>query len=203
MPHIEHPLQIEYVPPDVLAWHPENPRVGDIDVIKTSLHVNGQYRPLVVSRVTRHVLAGNHTLAAAIALGYPEIAVIWLDDLDADAERRILAVDNRSADLGSYDTAALLRLLTELDDLAGTGYQESDLNALADIADDTPPPPIENPFDKEPAAIQEITFVLSATKKEQLMTWLDERLRPLWGDHLTNGELVHKAVSQLVDRLDA
>jgi ParB/Sulfiredoxin domain len=59
----------EYVPIDDLVPFPGNPRRGNVAAIKQSLEENGQYRPIVVRRQTREVLAGNHTLQAAKELG--------------------------------------------------------------------------------------------------------------------------------------
>lgn len=114
---------------DSLHPYEGNPRRGNLEVIKESLRENGQYRPIVVNRRDRVVLAGNHTLEAAKALGWDEIAVAWVD-VDDEAARRIVAVDNRSNDLATYDEEALVALLSELPDLAGTGYNASDLEAL-------------------------------------------------------------------------
>lgn len=127
-----------------LLPHPSNPRVGNVDAIAESLQVNGQYRPIVVQKSTRRVLAGNHTLAAAVMLGWETIDVVMVDVDDAGA-LRILLADNRTADLGVYDNQLLVELLRELGTLEGTGYAEFDLEALAhliepvdldDLADD-------------------------------------------------------------------
>ena len=57
---------------------------------------------------------------------------------DADHAARIVAADNRTADLGGYDERLLAELLGDLPDLAGTGYTEDDLHRLvSDLADDT------------------------------------------------------------------
>ncbi|MFE3378736.1 hypothetical protein [Streptomyces anulatus] len=58
---------------------------------------------------------------------------------DEDTARRINLVDNRAADLGSYDADALAELLSFLDDdYAGTGYREADVERLL-----APPPSTE------------------------------------------------------------
>ena len=40
----------------------------------------GQRKPIVVRRSDNVVIAGNHTMQAAQALGWSEIAVVWVDD---------------------------------------------------------------------------------------------------------------------------
>lgn len=109
-----------------------NPRRGNVAVIAESLKAHGQYRPIVVRADTNEVLAGNHTLAAAKELGWTDLAVTYVD-VDDEQAARIVLVDNRSADLGSYDDQVLLDLLASLDaggGLGGTGYTGDDLDDL-------------------------------------------------------------------------
>lgn len=126
-------LKTVYVPLDNLTPHPNNVRVGDVAMIAESIKAHGQYRPIVVQKSTGFILAGNHTWKAMREVGEPKIAVTYVD-VDDEEALRILLVDNRANDLASYDDTALLELLeslasTELS-LAGTGYQESDLEEL-------------------------------------------------------------------------
>lgn len=139
---VVHDLTTTREPVASLRTYHRNPRQGDRAAIRQSLLVNGQYRPLVVNRGThtgreREVLAGNHTLMAARDAGWPEVAVSWVD-VDDDHAARIVAADNRTADLGGYDERLLAELLGELPDLAGTGYTEDDLDRLVrDLNGDT------------------------------------------------------------------
>lgn len=125
-----------------------NARQGDIGAIAVSLKVNGQYRPIVVNRGTHtgrpnEVLAGNHTLMAARELGWPTVAAVFVD-VDDDQCTRIVLADNRTADLGTYDEAALVDLIRSLDgEYAGSGYDGDDLDDLIrDLGS-------ENPFDED------------------------------------------------------
>jgi hypothetical protein len=71
---------------------------------------------------------------AAKMLELPEIPVVWVDVGEAE-EKRILAADNRTAELGGYDEAVLASLLQGIQDdggLLGTGYAEDDLTDLID-----------------------------------------------------------------------
>jgi len=111
-----------------------NPRKGSVEQIAKSLVRHGQYRPIVVNRgsITGRpfeVLAGNHTLMAARSLDWSVIDAAVVD-VDESTAKSIVASDNRLADLGGYDDAALFALLDSLDDLSGTGYGISDLEAL-------------------------------------------------------------------------
>lgn len=126
---------------DLRTYH-RNPRKGDVNAILGSLQVSGQYKPLVVNKGTHtgrpnEVLAGNHTLMALRELAEAEphkeqwrnplVHMVDVDDQQAD---RIVAVDNRSADLGSYDQEILAELLSSMETLDGTGYTDEDLAKL-------------------------------------------------------------------------
>lgn len=126
-------LKTEYVTLTKLTPHPRNVRQGDVGAISLSLTEHGQYRPLVVQRSTGHIIAGNHTYKAALALGWKQLAVNYLDVTDEQA-LRILLVDNRTNDLATYDNNALTELLASLaatdQTLTGTGFDGDDLDDL-------------------------------------------------------------------------
>jgi len=89
----------------------------------------GQYRPVVVNRPGMEVLAGNHVLQAARALGWERLEVC-LVEVDAETARRIVLADNRTSDLATYDSEQLVELLSEVGDLTGTGYDQAALEQL-------------------------------------------------------------------------
>lgn len=125
------------VPIASLREHPRNARRGDVGLIADSLKAHGQYRPVVVNRRTMQVLGGNHTLKAAVALGWDDIAATFID-VDDEEALRIMLVDNRANDVADYEDTALANILTDLaataDQLLGTGYDGDDLDTLlADI----------------------------------------------------------------------
>lgn len=129
-----HELVVTQEPVGGLHTYHRNPRRGNVAVIASSLTVNGQYRPVVVNAGTHtgrpnEVLAGNHTLMAARDLGWASVAAVTVD-VDDDQAMRIVAADNRTADLGEYDDRLLLELLAELPDLDGTGFDPGDLTDL-------------------------------------------------------------------------
>lgn len=121
--------QIHDVGVGTLVPYEMNARRGDVTLLKESLSVNGQYRPIVVRKATNEILAGNHTWKAAVELGWPTVKVTYVD-VDDEGARRIVLVDNRSNDLATYDDQALTVLLSALDGFAGTGYDQSDLDTL-------------------------------------------------------------------------
>lgn len=121
------------VPVADLQPHPKNARQGDIGVIVESIKANGWYGELVVQAGTNVVVAGNHRLEAARALGMETVPVRFYELSDEEAERILLA-DNRTSDLAAYNDAALAELLSELAvtdaGLAGTGWDGDDLDGL-------------------------------------------------------------------------
>lgn len=112
-----------------LKHYEHNARRGNVDVLAQSLEVHGQYRPIVVQKSTNYILAGNHLVQAATKLGWEKVDVVFVD-VDDDAARKIVLIDNRSAELGEFDVEALVSLLSEVDDLIGTGYGIDDLDDL-------------------------------------------------------------------------
>src|SRR5829696_948073 len=145
MASIALPLETVSVPLRDLRPHSHNPRRGGVAAIAESLRRHRQYRPIVVNRPRMEVLAGNHTLLAALELGWSALDATFVS-VDEEQAKRILLVDNRTSDLAGYDLPALADLLEDLPDLEGTGYDEAELGALLDElppvlgADDEVPP---------------------------------------------------------------
>ena len=81
---------------------------------------------------------------AAQRLGWDTIDVHWVD-VDADTAKRITIVDNKANDEATYEVEELVNLLTELPDLAGTGFDRDELDELLEALDtpeveeETPP----------------------------------------------------------------
>ena len=119
------PEDVETVSVNEIQTHPLNPREGDIGAIIESLSTMGQYRPIVVNRPTKHCVSGNHTLQAAVQLGWEKIAVHWID-VDDIEEIKILIVDNRTSDLATYDSGDLNKLLTSTS-TKGTGFSRDEV----------------------------------------------------------------------------
>jgi ParB-like chromosome segregation protein Spo0J len=138
----------ESVAVDSLVRYPGNARIHNLAAIKESLLANGQYRPLVVQRGSRYVLSGNGTLEVVQSLGWENVDVWWVD-VDDDTAGRIVLVDNRTNDLGTYDEAALVKLLKPYEgDLNGTAFDMDyyeDLLARSGTAV-LPPEPFQGGF---------------------------------------------------------
>lgn len=146
----EYALRPFLVPIDSIRPHPRNPRQGDVGAMSLSLERFGQYRPAVVRAgdgpEAGEIVAGSHMWKAAKALGWTHLAVLPRVMGEQEAVALMLA-DNRVADRGSYDQAALADLLQDLqaaDDGRldpALGYDEEDLADLLSVLDRSGPPP--------------------------------------------------------------
>lgn len=118
---------------DSLVPWDENPRLGDVAVIRESFRAHGQYQEIVVQKSSRRVIAGNHRWHAAKGEGWDKIAAILLD-VDDEEATRIALVDNKSSDNSVYDDPLLKKHLDALAEteggLAGTGFDDDDLDDL-------------------------------------------------------------------------
>lgn len=138
-----------------LKFYPGNARRGDIDLIAESLERLGQYKPVVVNtggkepELANVILAGNHTVMAAQRLGWDTVDV-HLVDLDADAAKRVVIVDNRANDVATYEVEELVNLLTELPDLEATGFDRDELDAMLEALDDLDEEVPDRPADPKP-----------------------------------------------------
>jgi DNA modification methylase len=170
--------EIEQVAIDLLKHHPRNANQGDVEAIKTSLAVNGWYGSVVVNTGTKHILAGNHRVMAAKALGWETVPVQWVD-VTPEEELRILVVDNRTTRIGQDDTTKITDILAELANtpigLEGTGYGAADLDALIDeLAGMTEPAELLTDPDEVPEDVE--------TRCKPGDLWILGRHRLLCGD---------------------
>jgi hypothetical protein len=149
--HIIDSLRTLAVPVVNLLPDPENARRGDVPAVQRSLNVFGQRKPIVVKqtgtdadgRPTGIIMAGNHTFAAALELGWTEIAAVFVDDDAATAKAYALA-DNRTGELATWDQEQLYASLRELSadafDMDALGWSETDLATILSAPDPASPP---------------------------------------------------------------
>lgn len=125
----------EVVNLSAIKRHPMNAKTHDLETIQSSLQEFGQTEPLVVSRASMHILAGNGRHHAMAMLGWSQCNVVFLDDMEPSDELRALAIHNRSAE-GKNDPHRLHKLLEAIREdrqgLIGTGYSEKFADRLAD-----------------------------------------------------------------------
>lgn len=134
----------------------ENPRQNDdaVKPVMESIKRFGFAAPIVARAADREIIAGHTRWRAAQALGLPRVPVRFVDLDPADAHLLALA-DNKLNEKAEWDDAAVARILSEfsLDDAALAGWDQKELDALADslidegdqpVEEDEPPPvPVE------------------------------------------------------------
>lgn len=107
--------------------HPHNPNNGDTEAIVESMVTDGVYRPIYASRASGNIVAGHHVYEALLSQGMDRVPVLFLD-VDEEEELRILAKDNRIAQLAWMDPALELALVKRIasteQGLVGTGYDD-------------------------------------------------------------------------------
>ena len=168
-------LGIETVHPDTLTPHPRNPNRGDVDAIAESLTTHGQYRPIVVNQ-DGTILAGHHVAQAAKSLGWTEVRIERIE-CDPETADKILLADNRIAELGDgLDHEALLAILSDLDTLTGTGYDDDYLEMLREV--NAGPPTLDDLAEEygEPRHDDHNTIVRLSLDPAVAKQWAEYRL---------------------------
>ena len=114
-------LEQTQVPIDSVKPHPDNDNEGDVEFIKESIKANGMYAPIVIQASTRHIVKGNHTWLACLALEYPTIAAVELDITD-DQALAIMEMDNESSRRSTFNAEVRRKNLKRL--AKATGVME-------------------------------------------------------------------------------
>lgn len=121
------------VPIDEVTQNPRNYNNGDVEEIMALIEDIGMYRPIIVDRESKEIIAGNHTWMACKQLHAEVIPVIWFDGEDEDQLRAMIG-DNGTARAARPDEAILLDLLHDLDvsdrGLNGLGYNSRDIERI-------------------------------------------------------------------------
>lgn len=135
-------LEVLARPVDSLRLDERNARKHErrsIDAIKTSLATYGQQKP-IVALTSGVVIAGNGTLEAARELGWDRLAVVTFDTEDAARARAFAIMDNRTADLSTWDRDILAELLAEVPvgDAPLVGFTSDELQTLISLSSGDP-----------------------------------------------------------------
>lgn len=197
-----------------------NPRKGDVAMIRESLRFNHQYKPLIVRKMddgSLVILTGNHTYQALVEEGLPAARCEIHQCTDEEAARIVL-VDNRSSDRGTYDVPLLLEFIGSLDDLDGTGYNLDDYEDLlagldkvqetvyqetnatyAETADELQArtEKLGEIKSQDSQGIRETVLVLPQEQHDELHGLLQDIRRHLGESDLTNGELMLRCARTL------
>jgi len=169
------------VPIATLEPFPNNPRVGDIDAIAAALDRFGQLKPIVIDG--NRIVAGHHLTKGAEKLGWTHVAAAHNEFADEDEARAFLLADNRTSEIGHFDTELLvghLRDLEEIGKLEGTGYSNADFDwymaqmeeiGKVDLGTEIDPIAVEV---RSPDAIKEIVLFYSEEQHAQVALWLQQ-----------------------------
>jgi hypothetical protein len=193
---------------------PGNPRKGDVEAVARSLAQFGQRKPIVARRMKRskdghptgEVIAGNHTLQAALTLGWEQIAVTWTDD-DAKTAKAYALADNKTHDIGGYDDALLGEMLADLqgadDLLAATGYDEDEIASLLAALPSVDDDPADDPTPEGPTGMGNpvIAYQIVFDTEAQQQAWYGfmRWLRAQYPDLATNAERIVAYLQGVVD----
>lgn len=114
-----------------------NARRGDVDAIARSYERFGQRKPIVAHKTTHEIIAGNHQYQAALALGWTELAVVFVDD-DAETAVAYAIADNRIGQLGDWDVEELVSAFDLIDpsDLSAAGFTDIDVEDFRALYDE-------------------------------------------------------------------
>ncbi len=123
------PIETVQADPRNAREHPDE----NLEAIKASLLQYGQRRPIVVNSATQMIEAGNGVWQAAVDLGWAMIAAVYVTDDEVTA-KAFGIMDNRSAELSTWNLGTLKELLEELDtgdmDMALTGFSTDAIRDL-------------------------------------------------------------------------
>lgn len=192
-------IRTDTVPIEDLQVYHANPRVGDVDEIAKSLHINSQFKPVVVnvgSKTGRpnEILAGNHTfLGARKELTWQQDGKmyekpVWTHivcsfvDVDDDDAKRIVLADNSTSDKAGYDQDVLAKLISDLPDISGTGFRQDEIDNILTSANVKPGDIDIDIPDFDPEALEQ--------RAEERQQQLPER------DRVKEGESEEKAEAQ-------
>jgi hypothetical protein len=119
-----------------LKLDPHNARLHNernLRAITDSLKDFGQIKPIVVLQ-DGTVVAGNGTLTAAIDLGATQIAVVRWPTNDLEQAQKFALVDNRTAELATWDRNELAALMQGLggDSVDLPGWDAGEIRQLLD-----------------------------------------------------------------------
>lgn len=128
-------LKLEYINPEDLVFHEDNPRIhpeSQIDMITNSIEQFGFIDPILATS-DNVVMAGHGRLLSALDKGLTEVPVIKFPFDEVKAKAYMVA-DNKIAELGRWNIPQLKLILEDLVedfyDVTITGFQGDELNRL-------------------------------------------------------------------------
>ena len=99
-----------------VASHPQS----EIDMLKKSIEIYGQYRPVIVDK-DYNVYAGNALTEALKQMGAKEVSVVMYSDLTDEELKTLMTVDNWTSEMSILKKNKISDLVRDLD-LTGQGW---------------------------------------------------------------------------------
>lgn len=132
-------------PPESLLAHPMNPKIHpkmQQDALAGALTELGWIAPVIVNRVTAHVLDGHARIGLAISRGEPTVPIAYVE-ISPEQEALALATYDPIGALAATDREQLAALLHEVS--TGDAALQSMLDSLAQDAGIVPPSAVAPP----------------------------------------------------------
>lgn len=123
---------IKVLTADLIPYE-NNPRKNDkaVDVVKKSIEQFGFKEPIVIDK-NNVIVCGHTRLKAAKKLKLEKVPCVVADDLSPDQIKAFRLIDNKTAELATWDYSLLEKELSEIDipdfDIKDFQFDISDLN---------------------------------------------------------------------------
>lgn len=181
-------LRVEYRKVETLIPFARNPRThseAQVAKLASSIVEFGWTQPLLIDG-DNGIIAGHGRLAAARKLGLDQVPVIELAHLSVAQKRALVIADNRLALDAGWDEEMLALELADLSeagyDLALTGFEDAEIEALlaGDVLDADPD--TETEPDDEPDAADEVPEAPVVAVSRPGDVWAIDQHRLICGD---------------------
>lgn len=119
-------MEIKMVEVEKIKPYPTNPRIHNsqqIEELSKAIQKFGFVNPIILNN-NYEILAGHARFQASKKLGLKEVPCIFVDFKDAKLEKEFRIVDNKLADMASWDEELLRKELMVLDDVIGFTQEE-------------------------------------------------------------------------------
>ena len=120
-------LVVEYVPCDSIKpneYNPNRQSEHEFEMLLDSMRLNGFDQPIIVQRVTRTIVDGEHRWRAARKLGFKEIPVVFVD---MTPEQQTVATLSHNRARGTEDVQLTAELLRDLEKMGALAFAQDQL----------------------------------------------------------------------------
>ena len=186
-------MQIKKMPLADLKPYEHNPRLNDsaVDAVVESIKAYGFKVPLVIDSASV-IVAGHTRFKAAQRLGLDCVPCIVADDLTPEQIKAFRLVDNKTAELASFDAALLAEELQSL-----TGNLAAEFTFELPMQDEPPFVKIKAATQKSPSVFESMTFTFTAEQKKLVEASLAAvEVQKTFGNKDQKGNALYEIVRQ-------